>query len=97
MNSFKLQARGWYGSMLACSHREQRRLRQELESMRGFWPLLLKRRGGSWTPEEQQRLKRALRSASALSPYVFIWALPGSLLLLPFLAWYLDARRGGRG
>jgi len=28
-----------------------------------------------------------------VSPYLFIWAIPGSVLLLPFLAWYLDTRR----
>ena len=39
---------------------------------------------------------RMMRSASAVSPYLFIWALPGSVLLLPFLAWHLDARRKER-
>ena len=81
--------------MLAGSLREQRRLRDELASMRGFWPLLMTRREGNWTPEEEEQLKRTLRCASSLSPYVFIWALPGSMLLLPFLAWYLDTRRNG--
>jgi hypothetical protein len=88
------RAPAWFRSMLASSQREQRRLRDELAAMRGFWPLLLKR--GAWTPAEEEQLKRTLRSASSLSPYVFVWALPGSVLLLPFLAWYLDVRRHGR-
>jgi hypothetical protein len=37
-----------------------------------------------------------VRSASSVSPYLFIWALPGSVLLLPFLAWFLDSRRKQR-
>jgi hypothetical protein len=37
-----------------------------------------------------------IRSASSVSPYLFIWALPGSMLLLPFLAWYLDRQRKKR-
>jgi hypothetical protein len=43
--------------------------------------------------EDKQRLKGMVRSASSVSPYLFIWALPGSMLLLPFLAWFLDSRR----
>jgi hypothetical protein len=34
-----------------------------------------------------------VRSASSVSPYLFIWAIPGSMLLLPFLAWFLDRQR----
>ena len=46
--------------------------------------------------EDKDELKRMLRSASAVSPYLFIWAVPGSVVLLPFLAWYLDKRRKGQ-
>lgn len=88
----------WFCSLLAGNSRERRRLRDELAAMRGAWPLLMKqRRGGTWTPEDKQQLKSMVRSASAVSPYLFIWALPGSVLLLPFLAWYLDTRRKQRG
>ena len=51
------------------------------------------RNGGKWTPEDKVNLKGMLRSASSVSPYLFIWALPGSLLQVPLLAWYLDKRR----
>ena len=51
------------------------------------------RRGGTWTPEDKAQLSAMVKSASRVSPYLFIWALPGSVLLLPFLAWYLDRRR----
>ena len=84
----------WFCSLLAGNKREGLRLRDELAMMRGAWPLLMKqRRGGKWTPEDKQRLKEMVRSASSVSPYLFIWAVPGSMVLLPFLAWYLDARR----
>lgn len=88
----------WFCSFLAGNRRESRRLRDELATMKGAWPLLMKqRRGGTWTTDEKQQLKGMVRSASSVSPYLFIWALPGSVLLLPFLAWYLDTRRKQRG
>ena len=87
----------WFCSFLAGNHREQRRFRDELAAMKGAWPLLMKqRRGGKWTHEDKDHLKGMVRSASSVSPYLFIWALPGSVLLLPFLAWYLDSRRKQR-
>jgi hypothetical protein len=91
------RAPAWFCSLMAGNHREQRRFRDELATIRGAWPLLMKqRRGGKWTPEDKQELARMVRSASSVSPYLFIWALPGSVVLLPFLAWYLDSRRKGR-
>ena len=87
----------WFCSFLASNSREKRRLGDELLQMRDAWPLLMKqRRGGKWTPEDKLRLKHILRSTSSVSPYLFIWAVPGSMLLLPFLAWYLDTRRKWR-
>jgi len=91
------RAPAWFCSFVAGNQREQRRFRDELTMMRGAWPLLMKQRnGGRWTPEDKGQLKAMVRSASRVSPYLFIWALPGSVLLLPFLAWYLDARRRRR-
>ncbi len=87
----------WFCSFLAGNSREKRRLQDELAMMKGAWPLLMKqRRGGKWTPEERARLKAMVRSASSVSPYLFIWALPGSVLLLPLLAWFLDRQRKQR-
>ncbi len=84
----------WFCSMVASNSREKRRFASELVHIKGAWPLLMKqRKGGKWTPEEKVRLKTMVRSASDVSPYLFIWAIPGSMLLLPFLAWYLDKRR----
>ncbi|MBC7601621.1 MAG: hypothetical protein H7255_03040 [Ramlibacter sp.] len=84
----------WFCSFLASNSREKRRLRDELLLIRGAWPLLMKQRnGGKWSPEEKHELKTMVRSASSVSPYLFIWALPGSVVLLPFLAWFLDKKR----
>lgn len=84
----------WFCSFLASNRREKRRLGDELAHIKGAWPLLMKeRRGGQWTDEDRQRLRAMVRSASAVSPYLFIWAIPGSMALLPFLAWYLDRQR----
>ena len=84
----------WFCSFLAGNSREKRRLRDELTLIKGAWPLLMKQRnGGKWSPEERERLKGMVRSASSVSPYLFIWAVPGSVLLLPLLAWFLDRQR----
>ena len=84
----------WFCSFLASNKRETRRFRDELAHMKGAWPLLMKeRRGGKWTDEDKVRLQSMVRSASSVSPYLAIWAIPGSMALLPFLAWYLDRKR----
>jgi hypothetical protein len=54
------------------------------------------RNGGRWTAQERRELQGLLRSASSVSPYLFVWVLPGSVLILPFLAWHLDVRRQQR-
>lgn len=84
----------WFSTFLAGNHREQNRLRREIATMKGsvVW-LLRQRRQGQWSLDERTRLREVMRSASAVSPYLIIWAIPGSLLLLPFLAWFIDHRR----
>ena len=87
----------WFSSMVAGNSREKSRLRLELAQIRGAVPLLMKQRnGGTWTPEDRMQLRQMLRSLSSVSPYLLIWAVPGSLLILPFLAWHLDTRRKHR-
>jgi hypothetical protein len=88
------KAPAWFCSFLAGNSREKRRLGDELATIKGAWPLLMKQRnGGTWKPEDKERLRLTLRSLSSVSPYLLIWAIPGSVILLPFLAWYLDRRR----
>ena len=87
----------WFSSMVAGNSREKNRLRQEIGQIKGAVPLLMKQRnGGKWTAQDKQELKDILRSVSSVSPYLLIWVLPGSVLILPFLAWHLDTRRKRR-
>jgi hypothetical protein len=87
----------WFVSIVASNHRETHRFREKLAHIRGAWPLLMKqRKGGTWTPEDKVELRAMVRSASSVSPYLFIWAIPGSMVLLPFLAWFLDRQRKKR-
>lgn len=87
----------WVSSMVAGNSREKSRLRAELGQIKGALPLLMKQRnGGTWSPEERAQLKQMLRAISSVSPYLLVWAVPGSMLILPFLAWHLDTRRKRR-
>ncbi len=87
----------WFLSLLAGNNREKDRLRAELGQIKGAVQLLMKQRnGGKWTPQERQQLKDILRSVSSVSPYLLVWIIPGSIFILPFLAWHLDTRRKRR-
>lgn len=65
--------------------------------MRGLMPLLMKHRNGiTWSADEKTELITQLRILSRLSPYLIFLLLPGSALLLPGYAWWLDRRRRPR-
>lgn len=65
--------------------------------MRGLMPLLMKNRNGSrWTAEEKSELLTQMRILSRLSPYLLFLLLPGSVLMLPIYARWLDRRRTPR-
>ena len=87
----------WVSSMVAGNSREKDRLRGEFGQIKATMRLLMKQRnGGTWTADDRQQLKQMLRSLSSVSPYLLIWAVPGSIVILPFLAWHLDTRRKRR-
>jgi hypothetical protein len=89
---------GWWQQMLSTQRREARRVIGELMATRGMMPLLMKaRNGGQWTPEEKEEVIGHLRRMAHLSPYLIALAMPGSVLLLPAYAWWLDRRRLRRG
>ena len=74
--------------------REKRHLLNEILQIRGLMPLLMKQRNkGRWSGEDRAELRGHLRRLSNLSPYLVVLALPGSFVLLPALAWWLDRRR----
>ena len=86
----------WFSAFLAGNSREKTRFKREMATIRGsvVW-LVRQRRQGLWTVQERAHLRQVMRTASSVSPYLVIWVVPGSLLLLPFLAWFIDHRRRG--
>ena len=88
---------GWR-PIISSQRREARRILAELMATRGIMPLLMKARNGErWTLAEKEELLAHLRRMAHLSPYLIALLLPGSVLLLPIYAWWLDRRRLRRG
>lgn len=97
MNWVRLPRLALWRHMLAAQQRERQHLLVSLVQVRGLMPMLMKRRnGGQWTREERIELQQQLLAIRHLSPYLLVLALPGSFLMLPALAWWLDRRRGRR-
>ena len=83
--------------MMASQKTQARAVVADLIRMRGLMPLLMKHRnGGAWSAEEKAELLQQLRILSRVSPYLLLLLLPGSALLLPAYAWWLDRRRKAR-
>lgn len=80
--------------MLDAQKRQRDHLIGEFREVRGLRSLLMKRRNGSrWTDTERDALQRQLRALAHLSPYLVVLAVPGSFVVMPMLAWWLDRRR----
>ena len=87
----------WWRQVFSSQRREVRRVVGEMMALRGVLPLLMKsRNGGAWTAEEKAQLLAHLRRLTHLSPYLLFLLLPGSAVLLPVYAWWLDRRRRQR-
>jgi hypothetical protein len=87
----------WWQQALSAQRREIRRVVAELLVMRCIMPLLMKPRNGvSWTSAEKAELLAQFRRMAHLSPYLIVLLLPGSILVLPVYAWWLDRRRVNR-
>ena len=83
--------------MLAAQQRERDQVLAEVGRIKGLMPLLMKPRNGMrWTPDERTELTLQVRAVVRLSPYLALMILPGSFVLLPLLAWWLDRRRQKR-
>jgi hypothetical protein len=86
-----------YRSLGELTERERRHLTREIVLARGLMPLLMKPRNKQrWSPEDKQELAVHLRRLSHISPYLMALVLPGGMLALPLLAWWLDRRRNRR-
>ncbi|TSA50133.1 MAG: hypothetical protein D4R48_02125 [Nitrosomonadales bacterium] len=80
--------------MLKALEREKEHLLSEMLQVKGLVPLLMKPRNKQkWTVEDRVELKQQMQRIFRLGPYLAVIALPGSFLLLPVLAWWLDRRR----
>lgn len=96
-NSPKRARSGALTRMMASQKRQAGEFVADVLRMRGLMPLLMKNRnGGAWTPAEKAELLAQLRTLSRISPYLLFLLLPGSALLLPVYAWWLDHRREPR-
>jgi len=90
-------APNWWRRLFASQHREARRVITEMMAVRGLMPLLMKARNdGRWTTQEKIELIAHLRRVAHLSPYLLFLLLPGSAVVLPVYAWWLDRRRNRR-
>jgi hypothetical protein len=88
---------GFVHTVIEAQKREREHVLREVLKARGLMPLLMKQRNGSrWSTEERRELKERLNALSQISPYLVAMAVPGSMLMLPVLAWWLDRRRGRR-
>ena len=93
----KVEPIGIFRNVLDAQLRERQLIIVELSRVRGLMALLMKPRNGMrWTAEERAELLVQLRALMYLSPYLATLALPGSFLLLPLLAWWLDRRHAPR-
>ena len=88
---------GLFSRAINTQKRQAREFVADVVRMRGLMPLLMKNRnGGTWTAAERAELLIQLRILSRVSPYLLFLLLPGSALLLPAYAWWLDRRRKTR-
>ncbi|MFH1603990.1 MAG: hypothetical protein ABIH03_08790 [Pseudomonadota bacterium] len=81
-------------SVMDLMDRERRYVLAEVVQVTGLMPLLMKPRNRQkWTSEDKRRIVTHLRRLSMVSPYLAVMVMPGSFVILPALAWWLDRRR----
>jgi len=95
--AFMVRPRALFRKVRELTARERQHLTREIMHARGLMPLLMKPRNKQrWTPADKQELAHHLRRLSAISPYLVVLVMPGGMLIMPALAWWLDRRRNGR-
>lgn len=73
--------------------RDRQRIRATFGAQ-GLLPLLMKARNGAgWARDERIQLWYHLRQLASFSPYLVVLLTPGSMVLLPVVASWLDRRR----
>lgn len=67
---------------------------EEAGKIEGFMQLLMKHRNGeAWTVEDKASLAGHLQGMARTIPLLVVFSLPGGMLMLPVLAWFLDRRK----
>lgn len=78
----------------AAASREKRRLLDEIGEVRGLIPLLIKSRSRQpLTRADKVQLRRRVKRIYRLCPYLILLVVPGGLIALPALAWWMNRRR----
>lgn len=91
-----VQVRGAFRNIMELQARERKYLLAEIVQVKGLMPLLMKPRNKQrWSAEDKAELRAHLIRLSHISPYIAVMILPGSFVMLPVLAWWLDRRRQG--
>ena len=81
-------------TVMEMMERERKYVLGEVVQITGLMPLLMKPRNHqNWTPEDKRQIVDHLRRLSMVSPYLAVMVMPGSFVVLPALAWWLDRRR----
>ena len=94
LENFRIASLSTFRRVRELTDREKKYLLGEILEIKGLMPLLMKQRNQQrWTVEDKAELRSHLRRLSNISPYLIVLALPGSFILLPALAWWLDRRR----
>jgi len=97
IRSFVLRPVAIFRSLGELTERERRHLTSEILLARGLMPLLMKPRNRQrWSDDDKRELALHLRRLSHISPYLVVLVMPGGMLALPMLAWWLDRRRNRR-
>jgi hypothetical protein len=79
------------------AERERKHLLSEMVQVKGLMPVLMKRRNKQqWSREDKAEIKAQLRRMTQITPYLVVLVMPGGLVILPALAWWLDRRRNRR-
>ena len=83
-----------FKSIMDTMDRERKYVLGEVVQVTGLMPLLMKPRNRQkWTAEDKRQIVAHLRRLSMVSPYLAVMVMPGSFMVLPALAWWLDRRR----
>lgn len=91
---FKIKPVAALQSLRDMTVREKQFLLSEMGEIKGLVPLMMKQRNRQrWSSEDKALLAAHLRRLSRISPYLAVLAMPGGLIMMPALAWWLDRRR----